>query len=456
MSGNLHDLIKSRLAGSDLNAEARALALAAVSGESNLASALAGVTPLPVPASAAGPLAAGGTYLRSIDVEGFRGVGPASRLDLNPGPGLTLIVGRNGSGKSSFAEGLEILLTSNNRRWSNRAAEWKGGWRNLHHGDTVRVSAEFIQEGNDKSTRVERSWAKDADLDKSTSFAQVHGKTRGEVADLGWAAALSTLRPILSYNELGSLLDEGPSKLYDALAAVLGLDELTAASDRLKKAATERSKTERDAKKEAKDVLVPRLAESDDARAVALAEMLGKRTVNLESIGKLVTDPGAAATGDITTLNAIANLAVPDAEEIREAAGRLREAHRDVEAVVGTEAGRARALASLLQQALAVHQHSGDGPCPVCGTGSIDAAWRKQAGQQIVKLKKQADEAEQANTKFNRARSELGSLMTSPPTILNEAASVGLDAKDAIAAWERWAALGAEPDVAVLIEKVEK
>lgn len=32
--------------------------------------------------------------------------------------------------------------------------------------------------------------------------------------------------PFLSYNELGSLLDEGPSKLYDALSSVLGLEEL--------------------------------------------------------------------------------------------------------------------------------------------------------------------------------------------------------------------------------------
>jgi hypothetical protein len=44
-----------------------------------------------------------GAYLRSITVEGFRGIGPAATLTLTPGPGLTLVVGRNGSGKSSFA-----------------------------------------------------------------------------------------------------------------------------------------------------------------------------------------------------------------------------------------------------------------------------------------------------------------------------------------------------------------
>jgi hypothetical protein len=50
-----------------------------------------------------------GAYLRSIGVEGFWGIGPRSTLTLKPGPGLTLVVGRNGSGKSSFAEGLESM-----------------------------------------------------------------------------------------------------------------------------------------------------------------------------------------------------------------------------------------------------------------------------------------------------------------------------------------------------------
>ncbi len=37
---------------------------------------------------------------------------------------------------------------------------------------------------------------------------------------------LEAYRPFLSYNELGSMLDERPSKLYDALSKVLDLDAL--------------------------------------------------------------------------------------------------------------------------------------------------------------------------------------------------------------------------------------
>src|SRR5262245_31180206 len=35
-------------------------------------------------------------YLRAITVEGFRGVGKQVTLELPPGPGLTLVIGRNG------------------------------------------------------------------------------------------------------------------------------------------------------------------------------------------------------------------------------------------------------------------------------------------------------------------------------------------------------------------------
>src|SRR5690606_17972363 len=45
-----------------------------------------------------------GMFVRSITVNGFRGIGQQARLPIQPSLGLTLVVGRNGCGKSSFAE----------------------------------------------------------------------------------------------------------------------------------------------------------------------------------------------------------------------------------------------------------------------------------------------------------------------------------------------------------------
>ncbi|MFJ4083516.1 AAA family ATPase [Streptomyces iakyrus] len=59
--------------------------------------------------------------LQSVTVSGFRGIGRTARLPLTPGPGLSLVTGRNGSGKSSFAEAVEIALTGDNARWRGRS-----------------------------------------------------------------------------------------------------------------------------------------------------------------------------------------------------------------------------------------------------------------------------------------------------------------------------------------------
>ncbi|EMF53065.1 hypothetical protein SBD_6141 [Streptomyces bottropensis ATCC 25435] len=44
-------------------------------------------------------------FLDSVTVTGFRGIGHKARLPLNAKPGVTLVVGRNGSGKSTCRTG---------------------------------------------------------------------------------------------------------------------------------------------------------------------------------------------------------------------------------------------------------------------------------------------------------------------------------------------------------------
>lgn len=94
-------------------------------------------------------------YLQDITVSGFRGIGPETKLEIPPGPGLTVVVGRNGSGKSSFSEALEVLLTGDNYRWKNKRIPWKKGWRNLHQGDNPKIVARFQVEGMNEQTVVQ-------------------------------------------------------------------------------------------------------------------------------------------------------------------------------------------------------------------------------------------------------------------------------------------------------------
>ena len=51
-------------------------------------------------------------YLKEITVRSFRGIGPERTLKIDEGRGLTIVSGRNGSGKSSFAEAVELLFTN--------------------------------------------------------------------------------------------------------------------------------------------------------------------------------------------------------------------------------------------------------------------------------------------------------------------------------------------------------
>jgi hypothetical protein len=68
------------------------------------------------------------------------------------------VVGRNGSGKSSFAEGAEVLLTGTSLRWEGRTKAWMLGWRT----DTAAVSAELVVSAGPLTAT--RTWPAEGDL----------------------------------------------------------------------------------------------------------------------------------------------------------------------------------------------------------------------------------------------------------------------------------------------------
>ena len=204
---------------------------------------------------------------------------PKQTLTLSPAPGLTVIVGRNGSGKSSFAEALEVLFTGDSKRWSDRPKIWKEGWRSLHNAHPVGVTAEVLLEGEGTAS-VSGTWDEGADLGEQKAFVQPKGKPKTTLEQLGWRDAVVSYRPFLSYNELGSLLDEGPSKLYDALSLVLGLEDLVTAQSALAESRLTRQKTLEAVDSQRKAfvaTLEQLLAEgSDDRASTCLAALTSK------------------------------------------------------------------------------------------------------------------------------------------------------------------------------------
>ncbi len=174
-----------------------------------------------------------GAYLQSLTVSGFRGIGSPATLEVAPRPGLTLVVGRNGSGKSSFAEALEVLLTGNLRRWDKLSAVWRQGWRSAHHPD-AQIRAEVLIEGAGLAV-VQRTWAASADFTGSSVSVQVAGERRADIERLGLTTALADYRPFLSHSELEAFFGS-PSGLYELLASVLGLEDLSLAAVRLAQA----------------------------------------------------------------------------------------------------------------------------------------------------------------------------------------------------------------------------
>ncbi len=438
MDEALLDVVLARLDTVPLEGEAASLLLAACEGDAVLAAEFSGEQREgPERDGARAETEPAGAYLRSITVSGFRGVGPAATLELQPGPGLTVIVGRNGSGKSSFADGLEVLLTGSLRRWQELSAAWRDGWRNLHAPDPVRLSAELLLDGAGAAV-AERRWGSQAGFAESRATVQVRGEKQAGLERLGWQDALVTYRPFLSHSELEAFLS-GPSHLYDLLASVLGLDDLTAAEQRLNSARREREDA---VKKVSADLpgLLDRIGSVADERAVSCREALAGHKRDLQRALSVATGvPAAQPDGEIGRLRALSLLTVPGEQEASDAAAALRTAAGELEGIAGSEAGQALALAKLLASALEHYHAHGAGPCPVCGrSGALDEQWKARTEQEIIRLRAQASQAERAHAGAAEAQKTARELFLPVPAVLTGEPVRAADPGPARAAWAAW------------------
>lgn len=437
------DLLMQRLQQSKTDNRTTDLVLGACMGDEVLDEAIGGtLIERPTPTLAAS-ISGAHAYIGAIQVEGFRGIGPQTRLALEPSPGLTLVVGRNGSGKSSFAEAAELLLTGENKRWSGRPTVWQEGWRNLHHAIAA-IEVELVPDGRPGITKLRGAWAAGASLDAVQATVQATGEPRNDDIVLGHAGSIRVYRPFLSYNELGSMLADRPSDLYDALEAVLGLDELADATERLRhqrlaNEKTTKSNTQRIA------ALARLCSGVDDERArQAHAAITAKPKPDLDALENIVEAEVVNATSELDLLQQLCNLRGPDWKVAASVAIDITSALNEAERLADTDAGRAKELADLLATALRFHEHQGDGACPVCGTGALDAGWRDRATAQAATLRAEAADAEQARRALTTAADAGRRLLVGPPPPLARAAEVGIDSETVLDDWADWAAFASD------------
>lgn len=454
-AATLEGLVLERLADADLPGAVADLVVAALLGDDELGHALAsdGYTrPEATTDPAAGEPV--GTYLNAVIVSGFRGIGAEAALRLRPGPGLTLITGRNGSGKSSFADAVELAMTGDNKRWSGRTSVWREGWRNLHAPEPCRITVQLAVDGQAGTTTLVREWAAGANLDDATAHVQQHGRTRAAVDTLGWARPLEVYRPFLSYAELGTLMDGRPSEMYDALQAILGLDQLVDAERRLADARKRLEETVKQARLELPPLL-QRLQTHPDERAERAAAALAGKRWELDTVEAVAVAPTAADASLLGRLQRIATVTLPEPATVTRALTALQATRKRVAALAGTPAATARRLAGLLTTALAHHAEHPGQPCPVCAGRMLDHTWATATQAEVERLTGLARDAEQTHGEFAAAVRTVRGLVSAMPPLLAGPLGPDVDPGPTRAAWQRWAAIASAADLDTLTGEVE-
>lgn len=307
-------------------------------------------------------------FVRSIAVEGFRGIGPRAVLEVNPHCGITVVSGRNGSGKSSFAEALEYALTGTSYRWRDKKSQqWQSAWRNLHAADPASITVDFAMESDDHregtTALVGVDWAPEDKLEQARRWSQIKGNKREPIETLGWSDHLSTHRPLMSYDELGGLFEEGQSALYDALNLLLGLDEISAADARLKRVEKQLAEP-RKAATTARSQLRSSLESTDDPRAAEVLKHTLRVPYDLDAVTATTLGTASDRAASITRLRTIAQVQVPSLEQAKAVADVLRSAvdEHAAQSSVADEALVTRT--ELLREAIELHTHAGDSTCP--------------------------------------------------------------------------------------------
>ncbi|MDS1269980.1 AAA family ATPase [Lipingzhangella sp. LS1_29] len=406
-------------------------------------------------APAPAPPSIGECFLSQVQVQGYRGIGRVAQLQFPPRPGLTIVVGRNGTGKSSFAEAIESALTGRDPRWEQLPASWRDGWRNIHVEEDTLINVDVHPTGGG-ALRISRTWHGDSARSSRGTVTllgaagdSVESRRTGSLADLGWSEVLTRYRPFLSSEELGRTITGRSAELYDTLTALLGLTEVTAAERALAQACDRLAKQERRAVRE-----LPRvreyLAASSDPRARQAVNLLDTDPPDLDQLGRIAEDNGPADRGRQLMQRRLRRLSVPERAVMTDVVHELRGAAMELAMQADTAGERAHSLVALLRTAVE-HQerHATTSDCPTCGSsGVIDAGWSQRMRAEIDRLQPLAATAASAYERAEAARDQARFLLAAPPSWLPADTELGR-------VWAEWSTGANITDLGELADHIE-
>jgi len=433
----LYEVITRLESANELAADARAVLVAALHRDAGTLDACIDQLPGAVIAPASSSLAsastnAGHVFLSRISVAGLRGV--AARIDftLTPRPGLVVVTGRNGSGKSSIAEAAEIALSGKSHR-AGPGMWWKDGLRNLHSDQPPTAEVEVRIDGS--ADVVVSSALSDPRLpaERSAIFAKTNAPY--DLSSLGWDDAIDRYRPVLTYTELSDLATAKPSELYDAIHNIIGLDSLAKADKLLTVAVTEHLRLPRDADAQRKAVAAT-LRASDDSRARELEATLKPSKLDLKAARAVLSGSAGASAERRATLEVWTKVEAPTIEQAEPLVQALTAAIGAHDAANAGAARQARELADILAAVISHREHD-DEICPVCGQGRLDSDWLADAQRRVHEGRRESTAAQQADSQLRQARQNAQRLLAAVPAELSRPTAVAVDPTEAAAAWNR-------------------
>lgn len=167
-------------------------------------------------------------YLRSVELSNFRIYGDSYAFELPDGPGVTLITGANGLGKTSFFDGVEWALTNQVSRFQDIPADA----RRKEPDPLTRIGAP------ENSHRVSLQFSDGEPIDRGAGFIPEEDAIAQLLKRPEWAE-ITNLHGYLSITHfLGQAATQRfslrkPDKQWEALKGPAGVDRINALRERM-------------------------------------------------------------------------------------------------------------------------------------------------------------------------------------------------------------------------------